>query len=343
MSAARPERTGAAQAALARLLLGATLSASDAEAAMSDLLEDSTPEAVAAGLLIALRLKGETVDEIAGVARALRRRLVPVRTPAGVVVDTCGTGGDGLRTLNISTAAAFVVAGAGVMVAKHGNRSVSSACGSADVVEALGVPLLDDPGALAAQLVRHRMAFLFAPHLHPALRRLGAVRRTLGVRTVLNLAGPLANPAGVRHQVVGVPDPNLAPALARVLGRLGVTRAWVVCGAEGMDELTTGGRNRIWEVEGEEVRDWTLDAASLGLSPAPPGALTGGDARTNAERIEALLAGEAGPDREAVLLNAAAALVVAGAAADLAAGLFSAAASIDGGGAQAVLDGLRRP
>jgi len=310
---------------------------------MGDLLEDSTPEAVAAGLLVALRVKGETADEIAGVARALRRRLIPVEAPAGVVVDTCGTGGDGLRTLNISTAAAFVVAGAGVMVAKHGNRSVSSACGSADVVEALGVPLLDDPVILAAQLARHRMAFLFAPHLHPALRRLGAVRRALGVRTVLNLAGPLANPAGVRHQIVGVPDAELAPALARVLALLGVTRAWVVCGADGMDELTTGGRNRIWTVEDGEVRDWTLEAASLGLPPAPPGALTGGDGQTNARRIEALLAGRVGPDRDAVLLNAAAALVVAGAADDLARGLSLASASIDGGGAQAVLSALRQP
>ncbi|MFQ5767922.1 MAG: anthranilate phosphoribosyltransferase, partial [Acidobacteriota bacterium] len=260
--------------------------------------------------------------------------------PRGVVVDTCGTGGDGLRTFNISTATAFVVAGAGVPVAKHGNRSVSSQCGSADVVEALGIPLLRDPSQLSRCLRDHRLAFLFAPFLHPAMHHAAAARRALRVRTVFNLVGPLANPAGVEHQLVGVPDPALGPILARVLGRLGSRVAWVVSGEGGMDELTTTGSNHVavWK---DGLHQFDIDPRDYGLPRASLTDLEGGTVEENAERICEVLAGGKGPDRDVVLLNAAATLVVAGLADDLSTGLRRAAESLSSGSARGVLNRLR--
>ncbi len=339
MSAGDATGMGAALAALAD---GRELPEELAARAVDDIMAGTATGAQTGAFLMGLRLKGETEAEIAGVARALRARATPVATPPGPVIDTCGTGGDGLRTFNISTAAAFVVAGAGLPVAKHGNRSVSSRCGSADVLEALGVPMLDDPEALARCLRRHRMAFLFAPHLHPAMRHAAGPRRELGVRTVFNLAGPLANPAAVRHQLMGVPQAALAPVMARVLGRLGSARAWVVCGEGGMDELTCTGPSTLAILSAGQVEEQTLDPRDLGLPRARLEDLQGGDAAGNAARIEAILGGEPGPGRDVVLLNAAAALVVGEVAGDLFEGLSRAAASIDSGAARRVLDGLRR-
>ncbi|MFQ5669477.1 MAG: anthranilate phosphoribosyltransferase [Acidobacteriota bacterium] len=310
---------------------------------IGEIMDGALTPAQTAALLVALRMKGETEAEIAGAARALRAKMTPVATPDRIVVDTCGTGGDGLQTFNISTAAAFVVAGAGLCVGKHGNRSVSSRCGSADVLEALGVPFSSDPEELAACLDRHGMVFLYAPSLHPAMSHAAKTRREIGVPTILNLAGPLANPAGVRHQVVGVPEASLAPVLARVLGRLGAVCAWVVTGEGGMDELTTTGVNRIAVWSDGRVQERTVDAAALGLPRARPEDLRGGDSLENASRIEAILRGRPGPDRDIVLLNAAAALVVGQKAPDLGSGLARAASSIDSGAAHGVLEAVRRP
>jgi anthranilate phosphoribosyltransferase len=267
--------------------------------------------------------------------------MVRVRRPAGAVVDTCGTGGDGLSTFNVSTAVAFVVAGAGVTVAKHGNRSASSRCGSADVLAALGIPFLEDPEDLARSLEEQRLAFLHAPLLHPAMRHAAPVRRALGIRTVLNLCGPLANPAGVEHQLVGVPDAPTARLLARVLRRLGSVSAWVVTSEEGMDELSVSGPSLAVVLSAGRIEERRIDPVGLGMSRARLEDITGGSAEENAARIEAVLGGRAGPDRDIVLLNAAAALVVAGAAPGLAEGMRQAGRSLDSGAASKRLNGLR--
>jgi anthranilate synthase/phosphoribosyltransferase len=325
--------------AIAKVLEGSSLSEEEAQAAMTQIMHGQATPAQIGAFLIALRMKGETVAEIAGCARAMRQSAVKVRPQRpDTLVDTCGTGGDGMGTFNISTAAAFVVAGAGQPVAKHGNRSISSRCGSADVMEALGVQLDLTAEQIAACIDEVGIGFLFAPLLHPAMKHAIGPRRELGVRTIFNLLGPLTNPAGAAVQVLGVYDARLTETLAHVLAALGCRAAFVVHGAGGMDELTTCGPNRISAVRNGHVETYMLDPAELGLAHAEPDALRGGDAQENAALIRDILSGKLhGPPRDVTLLNAAAALVAAGRAADFAAGIQLARHSIDSGAAQRVL------
>ena len=295
------------------------------------------------GLLMALRVKGETADEVAGAARALREAMIRVEIDAPHLVDTAGTGGGTVTTFNISTGAALVAAGAGATVAKHGNRSYTSRCGSADVLEALGVPVNLDAIAAARALREARVAFLFAPNFHPAMRHVGPVRKELGVTTLMNLLGPLANPAGVRRQVIGVADASRGPLVARALARLGVEHALVVHGAVGMDEISPVGATHVWEVRDGGVREWTIDPARHDLGIADVVALAGEEPRGNAERLERIL--DDGADvagRAAVVLNAAAAIYVAGLAASYEAGVRAAREALDSGAARAALERLRR-
>jgi anthranilate phosphoribosyltransferase len=286
-----------------------------------------------------MRLRGETVGEITACARAMRRAAITLRHPHQVI-DVCGTGGDGAHTFNISTAAALVAAGAGVKVAKHGGRAVSSLSGSPDVLSALGVDINADADHQRAALESANICMLFAPNHHRAMRHVAPVRAELGFRTLFNLLGPLSNPAGARRQLLGVFDPRLTHPLAEVLGRLGAVRAWVVHG-EGMDELTTTGLSTVSELKDGIVRDFTLDARDLGLPRVELSALRGGDPQTNARALLGLLDGETGPYRDIVLLNAAATLVVADFASDLEAGLALARASIDEGKAKKALERLK--
>ena len=326
--------------AIARVVDGNDLSEAEMAACVEEILSGEASPAQMAGLLVALRMKGETVAELAGAARVLRARAVAIPdVPAGAV-DTCGTGGDGAGTLNVSTAAGLVAAAAGVPVAKHGNRAASGAVGGADVLEALGVVLTLPPPALSACLRTVGFAFLFAPALHPALRHAAAPRRELGVRTLFNLLGPLANPACVRRQVIGVFDRRWLEPVAQVLVRLGVERAWVVHGAGGLDELALEGESAVVEVAGGALGVRSVTAAEAGLAPAPASVLRVGSVAEAAERLRAILGGERGPGRDVVCLNAAAALVVAGRAADLREGAALAAAAIDRGRASALLERL---
>jgi len=325
--------------AIADLASGRDLQPVRATGAMEEIIGGIATPAQIGGFLMALGLKGETAEEIAAFARVMRASAVPIPlAPAGTVVDTCGTGGDGQETFNISTAAAMVAAGAGVPVVKHGNRSVSSRCGSADVLEEVGVPLDVDPARIADIFSRTGIVFLFAPRFHPALSRAAAARKELGVRTVFNLLGPLTNPAGARAQVLGVYDPGLVGRMAGVLRLLGVERAMVVHG-EGLDEITTTGATRVAELRGGAIRRYTLDCRRFGISPAHPDDLRGGDRTGNARILLAVLEGERGPARDIVLLNAGAAIYVGGRAPDLAEGVRRAAVSIDTG---AALDRLHR-
>lgn len=292
-----------------------------------------------AALAIALRMRGETSGEIAAAARVLRERAEAVRVRAeGPVLDTCGTGGDGLGTFNISTVTAIVVAACGVTVAKHGNRAVSSKAGSADVLEALGVRI-DLPAARVREVVDEvGIGFLFAPAHHHAMRHAAPVRRALGVRTFFNLLGPLANPARATHQVLGVYDRTRVHTMAEVLGQLGVTAAWVVHGQDGLDEIAPHGATRVAKLAPDgTVTEAELRPSNFGLAPVPLKALVGGDAEENAGIARAILGGEAGPRRNAILMNAAAALVVCETCADLPAGVARAAEAIDSGHAAAKL------
>jgi anthranilate phosphoribosyltransferase len=328
--------------AIARLADRHDLDESEAMAVMEAILAgDATPAQMGA-ILLGLRQKGECVAELVGAARVLRAvGTVLPDAPAGAV-DTCGTGGDGSHTFNVSTAAALVVAAAGVPVAKHGNRAVSGSVGSADVLEALGVPL-DVPVAAQGTCLREAgIAFLFAPAFQPALRRVADVRRELGIRTLFNLLGPLVNPARVRRQVVGVGDPRFLDPVAGALEALGVERAWVLHGEGGLDELGLEGASEVVEVANRSRRRFQVRASDLGLVPAPRSALRVASVAESAARIRAVLAGEPGPARDIVVLNAAAALVVAGAVADLPAGVARAAQAIDAGDAAGVLQRLAR-
>ncbi len=297
-----------------------------------------------AGLLMGLRAKGETGDEVAGAAGALRQAMVPLRMGAGApLVDTCGTGGGTVSTFNISTAAGFLVAAAGARVAKHGNRSYTSKCGSADVLEALGVPLGLDAERATRQLDAAGMVFLFAPNYHPAMRHVGPTRKELGVATIMNLLGPLANPAGVDRQVVGVADSARAALLAEALLRLGVQHALVVHGEVGMDEISPSGRTAVWEIRAGRIATWTLEPEEFDLQWDDLSALAGGEPAVNAARMEALLSG--GPDeagRRAVLLNAAAGIYVAGLTADFGTAVSRATEVLDSGGGAEVLARLRQ-
>jgi anthranilate phosphoribosyltransferase len=299
---------------------------------------EATP-ALLAALLVALRMRGETVDELAGFATAMRERVLRVEAPDGAV-DTCGTGGDGSGTFNISTAAALVVAAAGVPVAKHGNRAMTSQSGSADVLDALGVRIDHDAASAGAALREIGFAFLFAPGFHPAMKHAGPTRREIGVRTAFNLIGPLTNPAGARRQVVGVADPAAAPRLAAVLQRLGVDRAFVV-GGNGLDELPLDGTGTIHDVTPDGIETRSVDATTLGLARATNARLAGGTPDENARIIEAILRGEPGARRDVVVLNAAAALVVAGVVGTLEEGVERAALTIDAGLGTELLEGLR--
>lgn len=317
------------------------LPATHAEAAMAEILAGSATPAQIAGFIVALRMKGETVDELRGLldAMASAAARVPLASVEGVV-DIVGTGGDRSHSVNVSTMAAIVVAGAGVPVCKHGNRAASSRCGSADLLEALGVNLDLDPEGVARCVETAGMGFCFAPRFHPSMRHAGPTRRELGVPTVFNLLGPLANPAGVRRQVVGVADAAMAERMARVLAARGAERAMVVRGDDGLDELTTTTTSTVVELVDGDVRTTTVDPAHLGIDRCRPDELVGGDAVANADVARRVLAGEKGPHRDVVVLNAAAGLVVGGAAPDLVEGVERAAASIDAGLAAAALDRL---
>ncbi|MEO8230384.1 MAG: anthranilate phosphoribosyltransferase [Chloroflexota bacterium] len=330
------------RAALAAIVEGRTLSLDEARGAMGSVMDGEATSAQLAALLVALRMRGETTDELAGFAGAMRERVVRVQAPAGTI-DLVGTGGDGSGTFNISTAAALVVAATGVPVAKHGNRAITSRSGSADVLEALGIRIDHDAATAGEALRRDRFAFLFAPSFHPAMRHAGPTRREIGVRTSFNLLGPLTNPAGATRQVLGVADGAAAPRLAEVARRLGTERTLVVHGA-GMDELPLDGTGVILDVTADGIDRRTIDAAklaALGLTIAGNEALAGGTPDENATLVEAVLHGTPGPHRDVVVLNAAAALVAAGRVADLAAGLAHAASAIDDGQTAALLARLR--
>ncbi|MFZ2998506.1 anthranilate phosphoribosyltransferase [Sphingobium sp.] len=313
----------------------------DAQAAAQafDLLFDADlPENDIAAFLVAMARRGETATEIAAAARAMRARMICVDAPVGTI-DVCGTGGDGHHTLNVSTAVSLVVAAAGVPVAKHGNRAASSKAGAADTLEALGLNLDRAADTAEATLADLGICFLFAQNYHPALKRLGPIRKAIGERTIFNLMGPLANPAGVRRQLVGIARPAYVPIYAQALAELGVDRAMIVSGDEGLDELSLAGGNDVAEITGDGVVAMRrLAAADLGLTTQRVEAIRGGDAAHNAAALRALLQGEPGAYRDAVLFNAAAALVVADAVADLREGVEEAAETIDRGLANALLN-----
>jgi anthranilate phosphoribosyltransferase len=325
--------------ALERLVRGEHLDAGTARSVMDRIMLGSATPAQIGAVLTALRIRGETVDELTGMVLSMRDHAVRVELAVDAV-DTCGTGGDGSGTFNISTAAAFVVAGAGCPVAKHGNRAASSRCGSADVLEALGVVVAPGAEGVRRCVEEVGIGFLFAPAFHPAMRHAAAPRRELGIRTAFNVLGPLANPAFVPYQLLGVGDPGLAPTMAGVLRRLGHRHALVVAGPGGIDELGLTGVARCIEVSPDGLRHFEIDPAGLGLRPAPVEALRGGDAGDNAARLRSVLDGEAGAARDVVVLNAAAALWAAERVSELGEGLDRARESIDSGAARRCLDGL---
>lgn len=309
------------------------LTVEEASAAMARIMDGEAAPAQIAGLLVALRLKGERPVEVVGLARTMRERAVKLSRAYPEAFDTCGTGGDGAGTFNISSVVALVVAACGVRVAKHGNRSVSSRCGSADVFEALGVNVTAPPAIVERSLVDAGIAFFFAPTFHPSMRHAGPVRRDLGVRTAFNLLGPLTNPAGARRQIVGVPRPDLTELVARALALLGSERAWVVHGADGLDEISTTGYTKVSEARAGYVRTFYVHPTDFGLRKASPADLLGGDAAANADILRAVLGGTVGAARDVVLLNASAALLVAGVTTTIGEGLTRAAAAIDRGDA----------
>jgi len=325
---------------LARLAAGERLAESEAETAFGMIMAGEATPAQIAGLLMAMRVRGETVAEMTGAVRAMRSRMIAVEAPADAM-DIVGTGGDAAGTLNISTAAAFVVAGAGVKVAKHGNRALSSRSGAADALSALGIPVMETPlDRLPAVLAEAGMVFLMAPRHHSALRHAAGPRVELGTRTIFNLLGPLANPARVKRQMTGAFAPEWLRPMAETLARLGTERAWLVHGM-GLDELTLAGPSQVVELRDGTLREFQVSPEDAGLPRAPTEALRGGDPAENAAALLDLLKGATGPYRDCVLLNAAAGLVVAGRADDIRAAVPLAAASIDGGAALAVLDRLR--
>jgi anthranilate phosphoribosyltransferase len=323
-----------------KLTRGEHLTSEEASVAMTEIMEGRASDAQMAGLLIGLATKGEQPHEILGLARTMRAHAVPLSRAYDDVFDCCGTGGDRSGTFNISSCAAIVVAASGVRVAKHGNRSISSACGSADVFEAMGVRITAPPAVAERCLAEARLGFFFAPTFHPSMKHAAATRKALGVRTAFNLLGPLTNPAAAARQLVGVPRPEFTELLARTLLLLGSERAWVVHGADGVDEISVTGPTRVTECFGGEVRTFQIHPADFGMPVAPREALAGGDARTNAAIIEAVVDGVRGPARNVVLLNAGAALHIAGAAASVDEGIRSAGRAIDDGEARRTLDRL---
>ena len=331
-------------ALIARVTEGHDLLAEEAEAAFNLIMSGRATPVETAALLVALRTKGHAPSEVAGGVRALRSEMVPVRTPPeAALVDTCGTGGGTVTTFNISTAAAIVAAAGGVSVAKHGNRSFTSKSGSADVLEALGVEIELTPEGMAQVLERAGIVFMFAPLLHPAMRHVGPVRRELGIPTIMNLLGPLTNPAGVRRQVVGVADPSLLGLIVRTLQALEHECALVVHGAPGMDEISPLGVTQVAELVAGEIEEYEIDPVGLGLSASTRDEIAGGTPAENAQLIESVLAGKRrGGARNAVLANAAAALYLGGVAEALREGVALAAEILDSGAAQRTLDSLRQ-
>lgn len=327
------------RAHLRKVATGQTLSESEAADAFETIMSGAATEAQIGALLMGMRARGESVEEITGAARAMRARAVKVRAPEGAI-DTCGTGGDAKGTHNISTCVAFVVAGAGVPVAKHGNRSISSRSGSADVLAALGVNIECSPQTIADCIEGSGLGFMFAPAHHASMRHVAKVRNELGTRTIFNLLGPLANPAGAKYQVVGVFGEDWVEPIAQVLGRLGAERAWVVHGSDGLDELTTTGVSHVAALDGGKISTFRISPKNAGLTETKPEDLAGGDATENAAHIRAVLGGQQGAFRDIVLLNAAAALLVAGKAKTLREGVALASESIDSGRARAVLEAL---
>jgi len=325
---------------IARLANGERLGEAEAEAAFGVIMSGEATPAQIAGLLMAMRVRGETVPEISGAVRAMRARMVAVETPPGAI-DVCGTGGDGAGTLNVSTAVTFVLAGCGVPVAKHGNRALSSRSGGADVLTALGVNVDAPLDRLPAMLRAANCAFLFAPRHHAAMRHAAGPRVELGTRTIFNLLGPLANPGRVTRQLTGVFSRDWLRPMAEALGNLGSEHVWMVHG-QGLDELTLAGDNQVVELRDGTLREFTVTPEDAHLSRAPISAIKGGDAAHNAAAMIDLLQGARGPYRDTVLLNAAAALIVAGRAADLREGTVHAAHAIDDGAALAALETLRR-
>ena len=325
--------------AIAQVVSGKSLSMEDAAGVMDEIMSGEATPAQFGAFVTALRMKGETVEEIAGLARGMREKATPVRVK-GPLVDTCGTGGDARGTFNISTTAAFVVAGAGLPVAKHGNRAISSQCGSADVLECLGVKIDLDARQMARCLRDVGIGFLFAPQFHPAMKYAAAPRREVGIWTVFNILGPLTNPAGARCQGIGVANPSLTYKLAHALQLLGCEHALVVHGEDGLDEMSIGGRTTVCEVNRGSFSTYFVTPEELGLARAPLEGVKGGTARENADMLLAILQGGHGPRRDIVLLNAAAALVAGNKAEDLAEGLRLAAGSLDRGAAQAKFEEL---
>jgi anthranilate phosphoribosyltransferase len=325
--------------AIAKVAAGKSLSQEEAAEAFDLVMSGAATPVQIGALLMGLRARGETVEEIAGAARAMRAKVLTVRAPEGAI-DTCGTGGDGKGTFNISTCAAYVVAGAGVPVAKHGNRAISSRSGSADVLKELGVNIEASPETISRCIAECGLGFMFAPAHHAAMRHVAQVRTELGTRTIFNLLGPLANPAGAKYQIVGVFGKEWVEPIAQVLALLGTMRAWVVHGSDGLDELTTTGISDVALVDAGKVSTFRISPRNAGLPDARPEDLTGGNAVENAAHIRAVLGGLRGPLRDIVLLNAAAALLVAGKAKTLREGVALASESIDSGKALAVLEAL---
>jgi anthranilate phosphoribosyltransferase len=322
-----------------------TLTQPQARTALQEMLNGNATDEEISALLTAIASRGPTVEELTGFVEGMRAMSVPLpltESERQELVDTCGTGGDNRGTFNISTAAALVIAAAGVKVAKHGNRGLTSKCGSADVLEALGIPVDLPPDRAVDCLRQTGFLFLYAPAMHPAMKRVQPIRRALGFRTIFNLAGPLTNPAGARAQLVGVFAPGAVPLVANTLARLGVRHAYVVHGQDGLDELTLTGKTDVAEVRDQTVRNFTVEPAGAGLPEASLQMVAGGDARENARLIELILRGEPGPRRDVVLLNAAAALVIAGHAEDLAVGARLAADAIDSGAGVRLLASLRK-
>lgn len=330
--------------AITHLVAGGSLSEAEAVATMEEIMTGVATPSQLGAFLTALRLKGETVDEVAGLARVMREQAVHVPLPSDIhAVDTCGTGGDSAGTFNVSTAAGLVVAALGQPVAKHGNRAASSRCGSADVLEALGVKLELGPDQVAACVEEVGFGFMFAPSYHPAMRHVGPTRREIGIRTVFNILGPLTNPAGARYQVLGVADAKLLRLMGEALLRLGCARALIVHGEDGLDELSLSAPTRVVEVDGArgDLREYTIQPSDVGLTPRARDTVLGGDAQQNAARMRTLLAGqESGPLADMVALNAGAALYVTGSSASLAEGVRQAADALRSGRAIATLDAL---
>ena len=327
------------RAALVTIVEGGTLSMDDARAAMGAVMDGEATPAQLAALLMGLRMRGETVDELAGFAAAMRERVTRVEAPEGAI-DVVGTGGDGSGTFNISTTAALVAAAAGVPVAKHGNRAMTSRSGSADVLDALGVRIDHDAASAGAALRDRGFAFMFAPNFHPAMKHAGPTRREIGVRTAFNLLGPLTNPAGTRRQLLGVGDAAVAARMAEVVQRLGTDRTFVIHG-DGVDELPLDGSGVAYIVAGDVIERHVIDAAALGFKRAATARLSGGTPEENARMTEAVLRGEPGARRDVVLLNAAAALLVGGAVEQMEEGIERAALTIDAGLATELLEALR--